>query len=226
MSTATKFLQPGLWIFLALATTFAATCRAGTTVADHATTLVPNGWAVEETTQGDLTGDGIVDKVLTLLSKKPRSGEDGMEHPRMLLVLAGTKSGSYKVLASSKNLLLCQECFGVLGGGPQISVTKKHVLIIDQMAGSRETEQGIWRFRIDHGTGKLRLIGLDVWYRDRGTGASTLTSTNYLTGKQIKSEYQFSEAKNKDAITHTKTLRVPVSKTYLEQTNSKSMDDG
>lgn len=219
----TGFLQRSPWVFLALGVAFATTCRAGNVDANQVDTFVPKGWVVEETVQGDITGDGVADKVLMLLSKAPQAGPDGTEHPRILLALVRTKSGPYKMFASSSNLLLCEECFGVLGGKPEISVTKKHVLIVDQMAGSRFTDQGIWRFRIDRGTRKLRLIGLDVWHRDGGSGASTLISTNYLTGKQIESQYQYNKAKNKDVIVRTKTRHVPVRKTYLEQASSKSM---
>ncbi len=154
--------------------------------------FVPAGWTVEKEIPGDLSGDGVPDAVLMLVEDGHRNPTD--EAGRTLVVLAGRRDGSFEQIGMSKKLLLCLQCFGAMDGGPALSI-QRGVLIVDQLTGSRETASGVWRFRFDPGSKRMRMIGLDVRKTDRATGVSTFDSTNYLNGKRITESLRYDKTK-------------------------------
>lgn len=187
--------------------------------------FVPSGWRIEIIARGDLNGDKLEDLALVLIDKDMREmvKPESEQGRRMLIVLVASNDDVYVQIGLNRNLLRCSQCFGIMGGGPEVSI-KNGVLIVDQLAGSRFTDQGVWRFRFEANDRKLRLIGLDVRHTDRSIGESKIKSTNYLTGKQIVESYRFDE-QHKDILIDSSVTQVAVKKTFLEETTSKSMEE-
>lgn len=143
--------------------------------------FVPKGWSVEFAIEGDLDADYERDTVLVLL-------EDGPEYDRerALVVLLRRDSG-YVLGGSNVGLAPCWQCSGVKGGEgtPSIEV-KKGVLLVDQIAGSREFTARLSRFRWHRARRVFELIGEDIHSGDALTGASTSRSCNFLTRECVE----------------------------------------
>jgi hypothetical protein len=182
-----------------------------------AKTVAPKGWMVEDEVTGDL--GGVVGHASMLVS----TGTDGGERNRLLLVSIDGKDGVRKVIGRSEGLLLCAECFGALGGAPRLSI-ERSVLIVKQERGSRHTVEGTWRFRREKGTGRMRLIGLDLREVDTRTGAGSTESTNYLTGARITEVLAYDPAKKEIVPTQSEASTVTVPTVYLEDASASSLD--
>jgi hypothetical protein len=188
-----------------------------------ASDFVPKGWKLEgdeaETT-GDLNKDGVPDKVLRLVEDIPIEGKDGTYNNRYraLVVLFGQPGGGFKRAAVATKLLGCSMCAGVLGdpeGGNITVEIKNGVLNVNQLSGSREATDLTQRFRYDAASGRFLLIGQDVNEYDRAEGGGTSTSTNYLTGVQIKKKTKPTRSGNDSVISST-TQRVPTARRFIE----------
>lgn len=177
--------------------------------------FVPVGWEIEDKVQGDLTGDKLDDLVLAL----KKTGDP--DSPGKLLVLTQKSDGTLELIGSNSDLMLCENCQG-MAGDRQITITQKGILVVDQLAGSRDTRQDVWRFRFDTAERQMRLIGLDVEYRDRAEQSGQKESTNYLTGKRIEESYAYSEKKQASVVTKSRTTSVAVSAIFLEQVTRKA----
>lgn len=143
--------------------------------------FVPKGWSVEVTVEADLDADQNPDKVLVLLEDGP---EDDRE--RAAVVLLKRESG-YVLGGSNVSLLPCWGCSGVKGGygTPSIEV-RKGVLLVDQIAGSRNFTTRLSRFRWHRSRRVFELIGEDVHSGDAVTGESTDSSCNFLTRECVE----------------------------------------
>lgn len=179
----------------------------------------PPGWDVEQEVRGELDA-GVMGTVLVLVSQNADATD---EHPRMLLVLEEAPGGRRRQVGRSESLLLCVECAGAMGVGPQVSI-ERHVLIVEQMRGSREAVKGTWRFRREKQTGRMRLIGLDVRKWDRATGVGTLKSTNHLTGGHVEEAVAYDRAKEKEVVTRSERSTVSAAKLYLEDVVQTDLD--
>jgi hypothetical protein len=208
---------------IGLAVTLAISCVAQASEQPAAMRkFVPAGWTVEQELQGDLNDDGVADAVLMLMEAGHAAPTD--EAGRLLVVLAGRADGSFEQLGIGKKVLLCVQCFGAMGGKPQLSIQRK-ALIVEQLTGSRETASGSWRFRFDSRSGRMRLIGLDVKKTDRATGVSTSESTNLLTGKRITESLRHDEATGKDVVVGRKTSSADTTPLFLEDVDAGPLDE-
>jgi hypothetical protein len=143
--------------------------------------FVPKGWSVEVTVEADLDADQNPDTVLVLL-------EDGPEDDRERAALVLLKRDSGHVLGGSNvGLLPCWGCSGVKGGDgtPSIEV-RKGVLLVDQIAGSRNFTTRLSRFRWHRSRHVFEWIGEDVHSGDAVTGESTDSSCNFLTRECVE----------------------------------------
>ncbi len=174
--------------------------------------FVPKGWKVEDKMTGDLNGDSLPDTVLQILNES----NDGGEYDRSLLILFKTKDGKFTKAAEAKKVIRCSGCGGMLGDGPADIKIENGVLIVSQLYGSREATDYLHRFRFEPSTKKFLLIGEDINNYDRGTGASEVTSTNYLTGKQVVTKSQYNQKTDKEDVVSKKEKSVPKSKKYIE----------
>ena len=141
------------------------------------------------------------------------------------MIVFKNAKGEFERVVTAKDVLQCTTCGGMLGGEkntPDIKIVKG-VLIINTLTGSRESTESTFRFRYDPKVARFALIGYDDIERDRGTGASTSTSTNYLTGVQITTEYQYNQKTEKDVKKSTKTDKVKTPTQYIEDVDYSQM---
>lgn len=172
--------------------------------------FVPEGWTLESTVTGDLNGDGVADAVLVFVEKG--GGE------RAMIIAFKNAKGEFERAVTATSVLQSTDSGGMLGGEkntPDIKITKG-VLIIGALTGSRESSDTTFRFRYDPKVSKFALIGYDDIENDRGTGASTKTSFNYLTGVAITTELQYSQKTEKDVVKSTKTTKITEPTQYIE----------
>lgn len=181
--------------------------------------FVPRGWKIEGQTEGDLNVDSKPDLVLKLIEDLPEETADGALNIRYraLLVLLKTENGKLHRAAAADRLLQCTGCGGMMGnpGGGDITI-EKGVLIVSQLSGSRETNDLTQRFRYDPRLKRFVLIGEDLEYRDRATGDSESTSSNYLTGVKTFRKTRLAKSGDREITVSSKTQRIPVSKRFLE----------
>jgi hypothetical protein len=149
--------------------------------------FIPEGWKIEQKLVADLTKDKIDDVVLELREDKTPSVES--EIGRVLVVIMQSNAKTFTKVGVGEQVLLCPECFGMLGGAngegnAEIKI-RKGVLIIDQLMGSREARNTVYRFRYDAKTRRMALIGEDIKNYDRATGDAASKSINYLIGSQL-----------------------------------------
>ena len=179
--------------------------------------FVPSGWTLESTVTGDLNTDGVADAVLVFVDKG--------EGDRTLMIAFKNAKGEFERLATAKYVLQCKSCGGMLGGetnAPDIKIAKG-VLIINTLTGSRESTDSTFRFRYDPKVSKFALIGYDETENDRATRASTSTSTNYLTGVQITTEYQYNQKTEKNVTKSSRTANVKKVTQYIEDVDYLKM---
>ena len=184
--------------------------------ATSTTKFVPAGWSIESTVSGDLNNDGIADAVIVFIEQ---TGE------RVLMIAFKNAKGEFERVVTAQNMLQCTTCGGALGGEkntPDIKIAKG-VLIINTLTGSRESSDQTFRFRYDPKVSKFALIGYDDEERDRGTGESTIASTNYLTGVTITRELQYNEKTVKEVTKSTKTDKVKTPTKYIEDVDYSEM---
>jgi hypothetical protein len=181
--------------------------------------FVPSGWKIEEKIVGDLDRNGDDDAVLDLIQDLPaESGDSPNARSRALVALIRGKDGTYHRKGASAGILCCTTCGGTLsdpsGSGGLVKI-EKGIIVVSQMAGSREMTTTTQRFRYDPAAGAFILIGLDVANNDRLTGEWSLVSTNYLTGAQA-SESHRTDKKGNDVLRSKSTRKVAKTQRHLE----------
>jgi hypothetical protein len=139
--------------------------------------FIPAGYTVEESVEGDLNGDALVDRVLVLLHDEREEGD----RMRALVVLLREKDGWFAA-GTNGTLVACFQCLGMKGGDatPDI-VIEKRVISITQFGGSRYYYGSTHRFRWSAEARRFKLIGLDSSAGDAILGSFTEESANYLT---------------------------------------------
>lgn len=182
------------------------------TLDDSEKVFVPKGWKAQDKMTGDLNGDSIPDTVLQISNENT----DGGEYDRSLLILFKDKNSKFTKAAEGKKVIRCSSCGGMLGGGAAEVKIENGILIISQIYGSREATDYLHRFRYEPSTQKFLLIGEDVNHFDRATGASEMTSTNYLTNKQIITKVQYNQKTEKEDTVSKKEKTIPKSRKYIE----------
>ena len=184
--------------------------------------FVPKGWVSQDEQTGDLNGDGLPDAVLQLIEDLPKKSDDDFRtRYRALLILFKIADGKYTRAAVAGSLLMCGGCGGMLGGTGDSAAAdvkiEKGVLLVSQLAGSRESTDHLQRFRFNAATKQFLLIGEDVANVDRATGASEVISTNYLTGKQVIERRKYNEKTDKDVLLSKKIKVVARKQKPIEQ---------
>jgi hypothetical protein len=182
--------------------------------------FVPAGWRLHEQVEGDLNKDSVADVVLRLIEDIPADSE-GISSTRnqALIVLLRQADGRWLRAGFSGNLLLCTNCYGMLGGEDgNVTITiDKGVLVVNQLWGARDAVDQTHRFRYDDRPGRFLLIGQDIENRDRITGHSTLESSNYLTGEQVIEKRKFTEEGTEEVVLSTTRRRIAKTRKFLEE---------
>ena len=102
------------------------------------TQFVPEGFAVLDTTSGDLNLDQYTDMILVLRKNGEDSTSSVSEHPekRPLLILTGQSDNSYKLAASNNNAVYCIDCGGMMGDPFMGIVIKNGYFSVEHYGGS------------------------------------------------------------------------------------------
>jgi hypothetical protein len=183
--------------------------------------FVPEGWVIESSIEGDINGDSKSDVVITLIESLAKATEKTLlpAGNRVLMILMQSPKGAFHRLAVAKRLLRCSACYGAMagpeGGKPEITIVKG-VIIVEDLWGSRDTVTTRLRFRYDHRSKRVLLIGEDIENSDRATGLVKRTSSNFLTGNKIKETERFDNKSNQPILLSKKKQRIPISTRYIE----------
>ncbi|HSW13603.1 MAG TPA: hypothetical protein VLI06_12235 [Solimonas sp.] len=151
---------------LACATVMAAAATPDPRIA----AFLPEGWSLEQQLDADLDGDQRKDVILLLAE------QDG-EFRRRLLALVDT--GSSLHLAGRLELEDAPQA-------PTLSLRRGVLLVESELGGATDVLGMKQRFRHEAGSGRMRLIGVDVSAYSRVNATdSTELSFNTLTGQRI-----------------------------------------
>jgi hypothetical protein len=156
--------------------------------------FVPKGWRIEARALGDLDGDRRPDSALVLRGTDPANViaegtcEERLDtNPRIVAVLLAGPEGGYRLAGETHELIprrdnACQvDPFSDPG---QIAIEGGTLRIdLERMMSAGGWDMGTTTFRWRWRDGQLRLIGFDYSNVRRNTGALTLISINYLTGR-------------------------------------------
>jgi hypothetical protein len=156
--------------------------------------FVPKGWRIEAQAQGDLDGDSRSDIALVLRADDPANvlpdtfcAERFDTNPRILAVLLARPVGGYGLAVENHELIPRREnpCEVDPFYDPgQIAVERGILrLNLERMMSAGGWDAGSATFRWRWRDGALRLIGFDYSNVKRNTGALTLVSINYLSGR-------------------------------------------
>jgi hypothetical protein len=156
--------------------------------------FVPKGWRIEAQAGGDLDGDGKSDLALVLRGVDSANViRDSMceqrfdTNPRIVAVLLASPGGGYRLVAQADELIPrrdnpCQ-VDPFLDPG-QIAIERGTLrLDLERMMSAGGWDAGTTGFRWRWRDQALRLIGFDYSNVQRNTGALTLLSINYPTGR-------------------------------------------
>jgi hypothetical protein len=156
--------------------------------------FVPQGWRIEARAVGDLDADGKADLALVLRGTDPANVvaepmcEERLDtNPRLLVVLLASPAGGYRLVADNHELIPRRDnpCQVDPFSDPGQIAIERGVLRIDleRMMSAGGWDMGTTTFRWRWRDGTMRLIGFDYSNVRRNTGALTLVSINYLTGR-------------------------------------------
>ncbi|QMT40026.1 hypothetical protein [Neisseria shayeganii] len=159
--------------------------------------LVPQGWKLDYSAEGDLNGDGQADAVIVVRGQDPAKmvrneglGASELDtNPRQLLVFLRQGQG-YQLAAANRDWLppagstetpclqdpLEEGGIGIKNG--RLTVMLHYWL----SCGSWGVQNNTYTFRLEGR--RFRLIGLDQVSYMRNSGEKTMVSTNYLSGRQ------------------------------------------
>ena len=156
--------------------------------------FVPQHWRIEARAGGDLDGDGKADFALVLRNSNPANviadsvcEERFDTNPRILLVLLAQPDGRYRMVGKSHELIPRREnpCQVDPFSDPgQIAIERGTLrLDLERMMSAGGWDAGTTTFKWRWRDGAMRLIGFDYSNVQRNTGALSLLSVNYLTGR-------------------------------------------
>ncbi len=159
--------------------------------------FMPAGWRLEHLALGRLDADEREDAVLVLRMEDPGNvvdntgfGPDRFDtNPRMLVAALAQADGRWRQVMRDHALVPRPESpvmDDFLGDDPAHAVTIRPnrtwsvALRSWASAGSWSMRQVAYTFRLEGGC--MRLVGYDEMHLHRGSGETTTTSVNYLTG--------------------------------------------
>ena len=158
--------------------------------------FVPAGWRVEASAAGDLDRDARSDLALVLRMRDTRNilsndgglcGETLDTNPRMIVVALAAPEGGYRLGLHNWELIPRRDnaCAVDWFGSPrQIAIANGTLRIdLERMMSAGGWGAGTSSFRFRWEDADLKLIGFDYSHLQRNSGALSLLSVNYLTGR-------------------------------------------
>jgi hypothetical protein len=168
---------------------------------------VPEGWKVDATASGDLTGDGLTDFAMVVRKADPKLvvrndqlGESQLDtNPRRLLIFAGGASGFKQIAAADRMIPPAADVDNACLSDPLdeggISI-KSGVLSVKlqywQSCGSWGVASKTYKFRRE-GT-RFRLIGFDRTEFMRNSGQGDEISVNFLSSRKSTTPFAIDDS--------------------------------
>lgn len=168
---------------------------------------VPEGWKVDASASGDLTGDGVPDYAVVIRQNDPkhvihngRLGASELDtNPRRLLIFAGETGGFRQIVAADRMIPPAADVenaclFDPLEEGG-ISI-KSGVLSVKlqywQSCGSWGVVSKIYKFRREGP--RFRMIGFDHTEFMRNSGQGDEISVNFLTSRKSTTPFAIDDS--------------------------------
>lgn len=195
--------------------------------------FTPRAWKIDEEVAGDLNGDGLPDKALSLvidredargaeILKDPGGVFNYLPSPSIVAVLFATPDGGLRRVAANSRLKPPFEFYSEFNLGIRNGV----LAVNEDYSSSNDANRVAFRYRYDPSADKLMLIGFEFEYytRDR-SGNSVTTSENYLTGERAvtvkesdrRRNGQFYYARTKTRREKFKPARIAFEETFLNR---------
>ncbi|MBI3518933.1 MAG: hypothetical protein HY062_06200 [Bacteroidetes bacterium] len=108
--------------------------------------FIPKGYGLLDSASGDLNKDGIKDLILILKNNLEESFPDTT---RPLLILHGTKTKGYVLVAKNAHVVLCKNCGGIYGDPYERVVVKNNFFSVEHYGGSNWRWTRIITFKYD-----------------------------------------------------------------------------
>lgn len=186
----------------------AALCLAVQTKGETISGLpVPEGWKVDASASGDLTGDGVSDYAVVIRQKDPkqvihndRLGASELDtNPRRLLIFAG-EAGGFRQIAAADRMIPpaadlespCQVDLLEEGGIAIKSGMLSVKLQYWQSCGSWAVVSKTFKFRREGA--RFRLIGFDHTEFMRNSGQGDEVSVNFLTSRKASAPFAIDDS--------------------------------
>jgi hypothetical protein len=165
--------------------------------------FVPEHWQIHVEAEGDLNGDGLADRALTVTpsdddpaNAQATAADDYYPAPDITVVLFAKGDGSFRRVGT--NARLSTRSFD---GRPHEMAIEKGVLSIRSNFGMGNATDVVYRFRLDKTTGELMLIGYDhESYSRAGVEDAMVSSENYLTGVRIETVREVDRRANAEGV--------------------------
>ena len=140
--------------------------------------FIPKGYTLLDSASGDLNKDGIKDLVLILRNNLEETKPDTT---RPLLILHGSKTKGYTLVAKNEHVVLCKNCGGVFGDPYERVVVKNNYFSLEHYGGSNWRWTRIITFKYDINTKQY------ILHKDAGISFHTFDpdkTTNITTGEK------------------------------------------
>ncbi len=158
---------------------------------DNFKSFIPAGYLLLSTTSGNLNKDAYLDRILVL---KPKEEEANEDLARPLILLSGTASGNYKLIARNDSVVLCKGCGGIFGDPYEGITINNGYFSVEHYGGSSWRWTRIITFKYDSKSKKFKL------HRDAGTSYHTSDPNKYedhINNKEDFGKVTFNEFNNK-----------------------------
>lgn len=107
------------------------------------TSLVPTGWNILKSAEGDLNKDGIIDKAVVI----EKTNQMELDSPRNLLIAFGNKDGTYTLSIKATNAILLKNEGGTFGDPFDDIVVDRGSILLKFFGGSSSRWYRNYRFR-------------------------------------------------------------------------------
>ncbi len=143
----------------------------------------PPGWKIEAQLAADLNGDGVQDKVLQLIGKKPGKNSNGVATDYRALIVVFARSGKFELADYATKLLLCSTCGGQLGASIDLDKGKNSFSVDQSGGGGNDSFDYKLVFKYDPTKKQFIVSKADVSSStDRVSNTDTTTSYDYEHG--------------------------------------------
>lgn len=130
--------------------------------------MVPRGYRLLESLEGDLDADGIMDVLMAVEDESNTSQVFGEGAQRKLLICKGEADGRVKVVRESQEIIPCKTCGGVDGPYFELQTSRPGRFSVIVQGGSRERWTTQYDFSYDKPSNDWLLAAAHISLMDSG----------------------------------------------------------